>query len=59
MWNLKCEFVSVIIRATGIVRKVLRKILEAVPGKHSIESPQNTAVLGTLHVKRKVLHSGT
>jgi hypothetical protein len=55
MWNLKCKFVSVIIRATGIVTKVSRKTLEAVPGKHSIDSPQNTAILGIPHVKRKVL----
>jgi len=59
MWNLKCEFISVIIRVTGIVTKILRKTLEAVPGKHSIDSPQNTAILRTPHVKRKVLQCGT
>ena len=59
MWNLKCEFISVRIGATLIVTKGLRKTLEVIPGKHSIDSPQNTAVLGTTHVKRKVLQSGT
>jgi len=29
--------------------------LEAVPGKHSIDSLQKTAILGTSHIIRKVL----
>ena len=33
----------------------LKKNLEAVPGKHSIESLQKTAILGTSHIIRKVL----
>ena len=41
--------------ATGIVTRSLRKNLEAVPGKHSIDSLQKTAVLGTSHIIRKVL----
>jgi hypothetical protein len=59
MWNLKCEFISVVIGATGIVTKGLRKTLKAIPGKHSIDSPQNTAIIGTSHVMPKVLQSGT
>ena len=55
MWNLKCTIVPVIIGATGIVTRSLRKNLEAVPGKHSIDSLQNTAILGTSHIIRKVL----
>jgi hypothetical protein len=35
--------IPVIIGATGIVTKNLRKNLEAIPGKHSIDSP----ILGT------------
>ena len=34
MWNLKCTIVPVIIGATGIVTRSLKKNLEAVPGKH-------------------------
>ena len=45
----------VIIGATGIVTRSLNKNLEAVPGKHSIESLQKTAILGTSHIIRKVL----
>jgi len=55
MWNLKCTIVSVIIGATGIVTRSLKKNLETVPGKHSIDSLQKTAVLGTAHTIRKVL----
>ena len=40
MWNLKCMIVPVIIGATGIVTRSLRKNLEAVPGKQSIDSLQ-------------------
>ena len=55
MWNLKCTIVPVIIGATGIVTRSLRKNPEAVPGKHSIDSLQKTAILGTSHIIRKVL----
>ena len=51
MWNLKCMIIPVKIGASGIVRRSLRKNLETVPGKHSIDSPQ----LGTPHIIRKVL----
>jgi hypothetical protein len=55
MWNLKCTIIPVIIEATGIVTRTLRKNLDAVPGKHSIDSLQKTAILGTSHIIRKVL----
>jgi hypothetical protein len=59
MWNLKCTIIPVIIGATGIVTRSLRKHLEAVPGKHSIDSLQKTAILGTSHIIRKVLQCET
>ena len=55
MWNLKCTIVPVIIGATGIVTRSLKKNLEAIPGRHSIDSLQKTAILGTSHTIRKVL----
>jgi len=55
MWNLKCTFIPVIIGTTGIVARSLRKNLEAVPGKDSINSLQKTAILGTSHIIRKIL----
>ena len=55
MWNLKCTIVPVIIGANGIVTRSLKKILETVQGKHSIDSLQRTAILGTTHIIRRVL----
>jgi len=55
MLNLKCTIIPVINGTTGIVTRSLRKNLEAVPGKHSIDSLQKTAILGTSHIIRKVL----
>jgi hypothetical protein len=43
------------IGGTGIITRSLRKNLEDIPGKHSIDSLQKTAVLGTSHIIRKVL----
>jgi hypothetical protein len=57
MWNLKSTIIPVIIGATGIVTRSLRKNLEAIQGKHSIDSLQKTAILGTSHIIRKVLQS--
>jgi hypothetical protein len=54
MWNLKCTIIPVIIGATGIVTRSLRKSLEAVPGKHPIDSLQKIAILGISHILRKV-----
>jgi hypothetical protein len=59
MWYLKCMIIPVIIGATGIVTKSLRKNLEAIPGKHSIDSLQQTALLGTSHIIQKVLQCET
>jgi hypothetical protein len=53
--NNKCTFIPTIIGATGIVMRSLMKNSEAVPGKHSIDSLQNTAIIGTSHIILKVL----
>ena len=54
---MKFVILPVIIRATGIVTKGLKEDLEAIPGKHSIDSLHNTAVLGTSHRGWKVQQS--
>jgi hypothetical protein len=59
MWNMKCFVIPVIIGATGILTGGLKKYLETIPGKHSIDSLQKVAVLGTSHIIRKVLQSET
>ena len=51
--------IPVLIGATGIVTIVLNKNLEAIPGKHSIDSLKKTTILGTSHIIRKVLQSET
>jgi len=52
MWNLQCTIVPVTTGATGMVMRSLRKHLEAIPGIHSIDSLQKTAILGTSHIIR-------
>jgi hypothetical protein len=47
--------IPAIIGATGVVTRSLGKNLEAVPGKHSIDSLHKTAILGTAHIIRKAL----
>jgi hypothetical protein len=47
IWNMKRFVILVIIGATGIVTRGLKRYLEMIPGKHSIDSLQKTAVLGT------------
>jgi hypothetical protein len=45
MWNMRSFVIPVIIGATGTVARGLRKYLEEIPGKHSIDSLQKTAIL--------------
>jgi hypothetical protein len=47
--------IPIIIGATEIVARSLRKNLEAIPGKHSIDSLEKRAILGTSHIIWKVL----
>jgi hypothetical protein len=57
--NMKYFVIPVITGATGIVTRGLKKYQETITGKHSIDSLQNTAVLGTSHIIWKVLQSET
>jgi hypothetical protein len=59
MWKMKCFVIPVIIGATGIATRGVKKYLETIPGKHSIDSLQKTSVLRTSHIIRKVLQSET
>jgi hypothetical protein len=43
MSNTKCFVIPVITGATGIVTKGLKKHLETIPGKHSIDSLQKNS----------------
>jgi hypothetical protein len=55
--NMKCFVIPVVTGATGTVTRGLRKYLEEIPGKYSIDSLQKTAILRTSHILRKVLQS--
>jgi hypothetical protein len=49
MWNVKRMIIGVIIAATEILTKGLKKCSEAIPGKYSRYSLQKTAVLAIAH----------
>ena len=52
MWNMERIIKPKISEATGIVTKGLEKNLEAIPGKHSIDSLQKAANQQTSHIIR-------
>ena len=55
LWNKKVEVIPVIIGATGIVDKSIKKYVGRIPCCHNIYSLQRSAILGTAHILRKVL----
>ena len=55
IWNKKVEVIPVIIGATGILDKNIKKYVGRTPGCHNIYSLQRSAILGTAHILRKVL----
>ena len=57
MWKMRCRIIPIVTRATGAVINSLNNNSEATPEKHSIDSLQKTAVLGTAHTIRKMLQS--
>jgi hypothetical protein len=54
MWNMKFMMIPILIGATGIVTKGLKKNLDAISGKHSINFLQKTAILGISQIIREV-----
>ena len=55
MPNVKAKVIQVITGATGTFYKSLIQYLSNISGKHKIKELQNTAVLDTAHLLRKVL----
>jgi hypothetical protein len=55
MWNVKAKVIPVTIGATWTISKSLRKHVSIIPGNHDVRELQETAILGTAHVLRKVL----
>jgi hypothetical protein len=58
---MKCFIIPVIIGAMGIVTKGLKKYMEIISRKYSIDSlkKKKKAVQGTLHIIRNMLKSET
>ena len=57
MWGLKTEIVRVIIRALGLVKKVLVKYVEKIPGNINIEGLQKISPIDKAHFfLRSALH---
>jgi hypothetical protein len=55
MWNVKTKVIPVIIGATGTISKSSRKYASNIPGNHEVKELQETVILGTAHILRKVL----
>jgi hypothetical protein len=55
MWNVKIRVIPVIIGVSGTISKSFRKYVSDIPGNHDIKELQKTAILGTVHILRKVL----
>jgi hypothetical protein len=45
----------VVIGATETISKSFRKYVSNIPGNHDVKELQKTAILGTVHILRKVL----
>jgi len=52
---MKAKVIQVIIGVTGTISKSLRQYLSNTLGKQEIKELQQTAILGTAHIMRKVL----
>jgi hypothetical protein len=55
MWNVKTKVIPVIIGTTGTISKSFRKYVSKIPGNYEVKELQETAILGTAHILRKVL----
>jgi hypothetical protein len=52
MWNVKTRVIPVII---GAISKLFRKYVSTIPGNHEGKELQETAILGTAHILRKIV----
>ena len=55
MWNVKTKVIPVIIAATRTISKTFRKYVSNIPGQHEVKELEETTILGTAHILRKVL----
>ena len=55
MWDKTVEVVLIMIGATGVVEKNVKKSLNRIPICHNVYNLQRSAILGSAHILRKVL----
>jgi hypothetical protein len=55
MCNVKTRVIPAITGATGTISKSFRKHVSTIPGNHEVKELQKTAILGAVHILRKVL----
>ena len=55
MWKVKTRVIPVIRGVIGTISKSFRKYISNIPGNHEVKELQKTAILGTVHILRKVL----
>jgi hypothetical protein len=55
MWNVEAKLIPVKITATGAISQSFSQYLSNIPGKREIKELQKTAILGTVHILRKVV----
>jgi hypothetical protein len=55
MWNVKKRVIPVIIGATWTISKIFRKYVSSITGNNEVKELQESAILGTAHILRKLL----
>ena len=51
----RTRVIPIIIGASGTISKSFRKYISNIPGNHEVKELQKTAILGTAHIRRRVL----
>jgi hypothetical protein len=54
MWNITTKVIPLIVGKSGTIPNSFRKYPSVVIGKHKIKELQITALLGTVHILRKL-----
>jgi hypothetical protein len=55
MWDVKTKVIPVIIWTTETVSRSFRKYVRNLLGKQKVKELKKTAILGTVHILRKIL----
>ena len=55
MWKVKTRAIPVIIGATGTISKSFREYTGNMPGSFEVRELRKAAILGTVHILRRVL----